>query len=82
MLKSVKEAEAEASTGTSARKAHVSSGISFPVSKEAIQALSNLKSGGFVNLVQLVSYIPQASACAVSAYPLFWERLSTPRERR
>ncbi|KAL7270435.1 Twinfilin-1 [Rhizina undulata] len=53
MLKEVREAEAAASTGTAARKAHVSSGVSFPVSEEALQALENLKDKSFINLVQL-----------------------------
>lgn len=52
-MQMVREAEYEASTGTSSRKAHVSSGIKFPVSVEAIEALSNLTSGGFITLVQL-----------------------------
>lgn len=52
-MQMVREAEYEASTGTSSRKAHVSSGIKFPVSQEAIEALSNLTSGGFITLVQL-----------------------------
>lgn len=52
-MQMVREAEYEASTGTSSRKSHVSSGIKFPVSVEAIEALSNLTSGGFITLVQL-----------------------------
>lgn len=52
-MQMVREAEYEASTGTSSRKSHVSSGIKFPVSQEAIEALSNLTSGGFITLVQL-----------------------------
>ncbi|KAH8150355.1 uncharacterized protein LAJ45_05566 [Morchella importuna] len=51
-MAAVKEAEYEASTSTSARKSHVSSGIKFPVSQEAIEALTNLP-GGFITLVQL-----------------------------
>lgn len=55
-MQAVREAEYEASTSTSARKAHVSSGIKFPVSQEAIEALSNLTTGGFITLVQLVGW--------------------------
>ncbi|KAI5779688.1 hypothetical protein EDC01DRAFT_718885 [Geopyxis carbonaria] len=55
-LVQVREAEAEASRGTSTRASHVVGGV-VPFSDEALQALANLKSGtpggGFVNLVQL-----------------------------
>jgi len=53
-LKEVKEAEAEASTGASAKKA-TSRGVVTPVTEEALEALRNLRSGGFINLVQLVN---------------------------
>lgn len=53
-LQSVKEAEAEASRGTTSRSSIVSAGrISFPISEDALQALHGLPSGGD-NLVQLV----------------------------
>lgn len=52
-LQGVKEAEAEASRGTTSRSSHVSSGLSFPVSDAALQALKALQSGDD-NLVQLV----------------------------
>jgi twinfilin-like protein len=52
-LQGVKEAEAEASTGTSTRSSHVSSGVTFPISEEAMQALRHLEFGE-ENLVQLV----------------------------
>lgn len=52
-LQGVKEAEAEASRGTGARSSHVSSGVSFPISEEALLALRDLE-GGRENLVQLV----------------------------
>jgi hypothetical protein len=55
-MKAVREAEAEASQGMSARKAHTKGDI-VPFSKESIEALSNLQSNGFINLVQLVSCI-------------------------
>ncbi|KAJ6263223.1 Twinfilin-1 [Drechslerella dactyloides] len=41
-LKGVKEAEAEASRGTTARASHVSSGVSFPMSDAALDALRRL----------------------------------------
>ncbi|KAI9824966.1 MAG: Twinfilin-1 [Phylliscum demangeonii] len=41
-LESVKQAEAEASRGTSARSGHVSSALSFPVSNDAAAALRTL----------------------------------------
>ena len=56
-LQGVKEAEAEASRGTTSRSSHVSNGLSFPVSDAALQALKNLPNGSD-NLVQLVR-IPQ-----------------------
>ena len=53
-LQSVKEAEAEASRGTTSRSSMVSAGrINFPISEDALQALNNLPSGAD-NLVQLV----------------------------
>ena len=52
-LQSIKEAEAEASRGTTSRSSHVSSGLSFPVSDAALRALRDLKIGGD-NLIQLV----------------------------
>ncbi|MCJ1257968.1 Twinfilin-1 [Lignoscripta atroalba] len=54
-LQGVKDAEAEASRGTSARSSHVSSSVSFPISGDALQALRGL-SDGHDNLVQLVSF--------------------------
>ena len=52
-LQGVKEAEAEASRGTGARSSHVSSGLSFPMSEDALAALKGLPDGQ-ENLVQLV----------------------------
>ena len=52
-LQGVKEAEAEESRGTGARSSHVSSGVNFPISEEALQALRDLGDGR-ENLVQLV----------------------------
>ncbi|KAH0565599.1 hypothetical protein GP486_001014 [Trichoglossum hirsutum] len=51
-LQSIKQAEAEMSMGTSSRASHTSSGISFPLTDEALQALKGL-GGGRDNLVQL-----------------------------
>ena len=54
-LQGIKEAEAEASQGTTARSSHVSFGrLTLPISGSALQALKDLPSGGD-NLVQLVS---------------------------
>ena len=53
-LEKVKEAEAEASTGTTARSSHVKGPLTFPLSAAAQQALEGLPKGG-ENLVQLVS---------------------------
>ncbi|EPS38210.1 hypothetical protein H072_7975 [Dactylellina haptotyla CBS 200.50] len=52
-LKDVKEAEAEASRGTTARASHVSSGVAFPVNDEALDALRRLPSSpnGLVQLM-------------------------------
>ena len=52
-LQGVREAEAEAGRGTTSRSSHVSSGLSFPMSDEALSALKALMEGGD-NLVQLV----------------------------
>ncbi|KAH0536815.1 hypothetical protein FGG08_006348 [Glutinoglossum americanum] len=52
VLQSIKQAEAGASVGTSSRSSHVSSGISFPLTNEALQALKGVEGGGD-NLVQL-----------------------------
>ena len=52
-LQGVKEAEAEASRGTTARNSHVSSGLSFPMSSDALDALRNL-AHSTENLIQLV----------------------------
>ncbi|MCJ1385730.1 Twinfilin-1 [Xylographa soralifera] len=52
-LQGVKEAEAEAGRGTTSRSSHVSSGLSFPMSGEALSALKALTEGGD-NLVQLM----------------------------
>ncbi|KAI9874988.1 MAG: Twinfilin-1 [Pleopsidium flavum] len=51
-LQGVKEAEAEESRGTGARSSHVRSGVKFPISEEALEALKGLE-GGSENLVQL-----------------------------
>jgi hypothetical protein len=66
-MAAVKEAEYEASTSTSARKSHVSSGIKFPVSNEAIEALTNLP-GGFITLVQLVSCPATTYKCRLTGH--------------
>ena len=54
-LQGIKEAEAEASQGTTARNSHVSFGrLTLPISGSALQALKDLPTG-VDNLVQLVS---------------------------
>lgn len=52
-LQGVKEAESEASRGTTSRSSHVSGSLSLPLSEAARQALKDLPTGGN-NLVQLV----------------------------
>ena len=52
-LKGVREAEAEASMGTTHRSSHASSHTTLQVSEEAVEALKALRAGGD-NLVQLV----------------------------
>lgn len=52
-LGEVKRKEAEEGRGTNGRRAHVSSGVSMPVSDEALQALKSLAEDKD-NLVQLV----------------------------
>jgi twinfilin-like protein len=54
-LGEVKRKEAEEGRGMSERKSHVSSGVSMPISDDALQALKSLASAGD-NLVQLVSH--------------------------
>ena len=55
-LEGVKQAEAEASRGTSTRSSHVSSRVGFPVTDDAKRALQDLRSSD-ENLVQLVSQV-------------------------
>ena len=43
-----------------------SSGVVLPFSKDALEALSSMRSGGFVNLVQLVSPLPSPCGRVVS----------------
>ncbi|KAI9826328.1 MAG: Twinfilin-1 [Thelocarpon impressellum] len=52
-LEDIKEAEATASRGTAARSSHVSSGVMFPITNEALRALKDMEAGGY-NLVQLM----------------------------
>lgn len=54
LLKEVRDLEAEASRGTSSRRSHVSSGITFPLSPEAQFSLKSLHTSTDYNLVQLV----------------------------
>ena len=52
-LQGVKDAEAEASRGTTAKSSHVSSGLSFPMATDALDALRELAHGTH-SLIQLV----------------------------
>ncbi|KAE8447076.1 hypothetical protein EG329_011060 [Mollisiaceae sp. DMI_Dod_QoI] len=52
-LGEVKRKEAEEGRGMNERKSHVSSGVSMPISDDALQALKGLAAGGRDNLVQL-----------------------------
>jgi twinfilin-like protein len=54
-LGEVKRKEAEEGRGMNERKSHVSSGVTMPVSEEALQALKGLAEGRD-NLVQLVFF--------------------------
>ena len=54
ILQGVRDAEAEASRGTTSRSSHVSSGLSFPIATEALDSLRGLATSES-NLVQLVS---------------------------
>lgn len=53
-LGEVKRKEAEEGRGMAERKSHVSSGVSMPISDEAVQALKRLAGEEGVSLVQLV----------------------------
>jgi twinfilin-like protein len=55
--------DAEISTGSNFRRAIVSTGLAPPISEEAIQALKEIRPGGFVNLVQLVVSCVTNRAC-------------------
>ena len=61
-LRGVKEAEAEASMGTTSRSSHVGGPLSFPLADPARQALKALPEGAD-NLVQLVCYKMSAAHC-------------------
>jgi twinfilin-like protein len=54
-LGDVKRKEAEEGRGMNERKSHVSSGVSMPVSDDALSALKQLNNEGGENLVQLVN---------------------------
>jgi twinfilin-like protein len=54
-LGDVKRKEAEEGRGLGERRSHVSSGVSMPISSEAVQALKGLSEEGASNLVQIVS---------------------------
>jgi twinfilin-like protein len=54
-LQEAKQAEADASRGTTSRSSHVGMGVKSPMKDEALQALRDLGNGGH-NLVQLVCF--------------------------
>jgi hypothetical protein len=55
-LGEVKRKEAEEGRGMNERRSHVSSGVSMPISDEAVQALKSLAGEGGNDLVQLVDF--------------------------
>lgn len=63
-LGEVKRKEAEEGRGTNGRRAHVSSGVSMPVTDEALQALKGLAEEKD-NLVQLVRPLPKPIGAAL-----------------
>ncbi|KAI9886493.1 MAG: hypothetical protein M1823_001673 [Watsoniomyces obsoletus] len=58
-LEGVRQAEVESSRGTSTRSSHVSNGLAFPMTEQAIMAIRNLGVGTDDNLVQLAIDIPK-----------------------
>jgi twinfilin-like protein len=56
-LGDVKRKEAEEGRGMNERRSHVSSGVSMPITDEALQALRGLVGEGGSDLVQLVSFV-------------------------
>ena len=56
-LGDVKRKEAEEGRGMNERRSHVSSGVSMPITDEALQALKGLAGEGENDLVQLVGYV-------------------------
>ncbi|RPA78899.1 actin depolymerizing protein [Ascobolus immersus RN42] len=66
VLKEVRDAEYQAQAGTTNRKAHVSSGVGFPISADAVDALNQLKEGE-VSLVQLFIDVEQETIHLASA---------------
>jgi len=67
-LQGIKQAEAEASIGTSSRSSHTSSGVNFPFTNEALQALKELEGEGD-NLVQLVRHPLRGAPFGGLPYP-------------
>ena len=67
-LQEIKQAEAEASIGTPSRSSHISNGVNFPLTGEALQALGELEGGG-ENLVQLVQHPPRDALFGGLPYP-------------
>lgn len=56
-LGDVKRKEAEEGRGMNERRGHVSSGVSMPITDEALQALKSLAGEGGSDLVQLVGFL-------------------------
>lgn len=65
-LGEVKRKEAEEGRGMAERKSHVATGISMPISEEALEALKSLGGDGDENiLVQLVSFVMRNSCIGI-----------------
>lgn len=62
-LGDVKRKEAEEGRGMNERKSHVSSGVSMPVTDDALRVLKGLAADGGDNLVQLVSSLYLQNLC-------------------
>jgi twinfilin-like protein len=56
-LGDVKRKEAEEGRGMNERRSHVSSGVSMPITDEALKALKGLAGEGGSDLVQLVCFL-------------------------
>ena len=76
-LGEVKRKEAEEGRGMNERKSHVSSGVSMPISDEAVQALKGLAREGGDSLVQLVRLV---RACVKGGSLICYKKINIPTE--